>query len=322
MSNEQTWTGRPVDETKIRYQDIDSSVLPTFSREDFTSPAGFPPHIANPYLDTIVNEINGIPVATVSKSYSLVQHQTAIDVTLEALASMGYSHQDAECELTQTKLGERMWLRIRFPEFTFDPGDGHIMHLELSLFNSVDRSMTFGFEVGWYRLICANGMTQLERGKRMNRRHTASLSPSFLSEQLQAHIQETLSEREIYKEWREKKVAVGRPISYTDEITLEDWVDQTVTETWGKRTAARAYSIIKSGWDGDAKIREANEADRKASRVGVIPKIDVPGSDPAETALDVAHSLSWIASHQETVQTRMTMMRDVPKLMDTLTKNL
>jgi len=200
MSNEQTWTGRPVEETKINYQDINSSILPKFSREPFTNPAGFPPHIANPHLDAIVNETNGIPVATVSKTYSLIQHQTAIDVTLETLASMGYSHHNAACELTQTNLGERMWLRIRFPQFTFDPGDGKIMNLELSLFNSVDGSMTFGFKAGWYRLVCANGMTQLDRGKRMNRRHTASLTPEFLSEQLEEHIQETLSEREIYRQ--------------------------------------------------------------------------------------------------------------------------
>ena len=56
-----------------------------------------------------------------------------------------------------------MWLRVRFPQYSFDPGDRNKMFLELSVFNSVDRSLVFGFEGGWYRQVCANGMVALER---------------------------------------------------------------------------------------------------------------------------------------------------------------
>jgi len=79
---------------------------------------------------------------------------------------------------------------------------------------------------------------------------------------------------------------------------------------------------MKSGWDGYPNIGEANERDRRTTRVSVLPQVDVPGSDPVENALDVAHSLSSVASRQETVQTRMNMMRDVPKLMASLTTTI
>ena len=69
-------------------------------------------------------------------------------------------------------------------------------------------------------------------------------------------------------------------------------------------------------------ILEANDNKKTPHKVSVTSKIDVPGSEPAENALDVAHALSWIASRQETVQTRYEMMRDVPQLMTKLVDNL
>ena len=127
-----TWIGRPVEKKNIPYSEIDIDTIPTFRREPFSING-----VENPYLDTIIHK-NGTPVATVSKSYSLIQHHTALHVTFKALESMGYSPKDAECELNITTLGERMWARIRFPGYRFDPGDGHVIHLELSLFNKND----------------------------------------------------------------------------------------------------------------------------------------------------------------------------------------
>ena len=184
----QTWTGRPVTEQKISYDEINPSTIPRFGRENFEGDNG----TINQYLDVIYNEECGTPIATVSKGYSLIQHRETLASTMEALARMGYSEKADDCDLTITELGERMWLRIRFPELSFDPGDGHTMTLELSLFNSVDRSMTFGFEVGWYRLICENGLVALDYGKTMNRRHTKSLIPNLIVEQLNKAITNAL----------------------------------------------------------------------------------------------------------------------------------
>ena len=131
-----------------------------------------------------------------------------------------------------------------------------------------------------------------------------------------------LREGDTYKEWREKKVTVGSPLNSVGSNVIEDWIDATVRDEWGTRTAARAYHIIRTGKDGDVNILEANENRKTPHRVSVSSKIDVPGSEPAENALDVAHALSWIASRQETVQTRYEMMRDVPSLMNKLVDSL
>ena len=314
----QTWTGRSVTEQTILYSEISPSTIPNFGRENFEGDNG----AFNKYLDVIYNETCGTPITTVSKGYSLIQHRTALAATIEALAQMGYSEKADDCELTMTELGERMWLRIRFPEFSFDPGDGYNMNLELSLFNSVDGTMTFGFEVGWYRVICKNGLVTLDHGKTMNRRHTKSLLPSLIVKQLQKSITETLDGKQMYHHWREKKVSVGTPVHYISNFSLEDWIDQTLSKEWGKRTAARAYHIMKTGYDGDINIGESNEKNRAAHKVSVSLTDKVPGSKPTENALDIAHALSFIASHQTSVQTRLDMNRTVPKIMHSLIPKL
>ena len=314
----QTWTGRTVTEQEILYDEISPSTIPSFGRENFEGDNG----AINQYLDVIYNEVCGTPVATVSKGYSLIQHRTALASTMEALAQMGYSEKADDCDLTITELGERMWLRIRFPEFTFDPGDGYNMNLELSLFNSVDGSMTFGFEVGWYRLICKNGLVTLDHGKTMNRRHTKSLLPSLIVKELQKSITETLNGQKMYRHWHEKKVSIGKPINYTSSFSLEDWIDETLSKDFGKRTAARAYHIMKTGYDGKVDITEANDRTRTAHKVSVSLTDKVPGSKPVENALDIAHTLSFIASHQESIKTRIDMNRKVPKIMHSLIPKL
>ena len=308
-----TWTGRPVHETFTLYSNLQVDQLPTFRREDFKTPTGE----SNPHLDVIVNEEKDIPVATVSKSYGLLQHTEAVEVTVDALSNMGYKHNDAHCQIAMTELGERMWMRIRFPQHNFDPGDAHEMMLELNLFNSVDRSLIFGFEGGWYREICTNGMVALDVGARFNRRHSKAFSSKYLADQLDEKLANVLNEEQHYKRWAERKVQVGNPTFY--DGSLEEWIDETVSEEWSRGTAARTYHIIRTAIDGKASTA-AEHAEKLPHKIPIRGGTEnrVLGQQPAETLLDVNHALTWVASHQETVQTRYEMMRDVPKLMNTL----
>ena len=308
----QTWTGRSVKTEKLPLKLINSGQLPTFRRENFEGDNG----AINPHLDVIFNEVCGTPLTTVSKNYSLIQHQDAIQTTIDTLNLLGYSTDNTECELTWTKLGERMWLRIRFQEYTFDPGDGHPIFLELSIFNSVDGSLVFGFETGWYRQICENGMVALAHQTSKNKRHTKSLTTAFLAEQLNQAITDTLSEQETYKAWKARKVYIGEPFRYAQRA-LEDWIDETVTKEWGRRTAARAFHIICTGKDGKPDISSANKK-MPSYKIPVSSEEEIPGAKPSENLLDVNHALTWISSHQQTIQTRYEMMHDIPTLMKRL----
>ena len=309
-----TWTGRKTYEHHGTFEEIRAKV-PSFQKEDFALEDGG----ENKYTDVIVmNPADGgepVPVSTVSKGYSLIQHRTVMDSTSDALKELGYNINDLKSQVNLTEYGERMWGRIRFPEqHSFDPGDGHKLDLELHFINSVDKSTRLIFEIGWYRMVCTNGLISRVKSTTTRRKHTISLVPEFLSEYFKQTIVEMETEPDRYKSLHLKKVAIGQE-------DLENWVDKTVAPKWGVRLAARSYNILRTGYDGKPSIAHANKDAYKyeAHKIPVNKTTEVPGQpQEAETAYDVVNALSWIASHQDSLQTRYDQMKQVPELVSQL----
>ena len=313
------WTGRTVREHENYFDNI-RAVVPYFDRQPFTMNG-----VQNEHLDTIIRipvdtHDNPVPVATVSKSYSLVQHRGVLDAVETAFNDLEYNTKEAECNLHLTQFGERMWLKIKFSEgHRFDPGDGHPLILEFHALNSVDGSTPLTFEFGWYRLICSNGMMRLNTSNKFRRRHTISLAPQKLTEYLRDTIADTQSEEETYKRWQQQIIRVN-----TDHQVLENWIDATVANEWSRQLAARTYNILRTATDGkvdhnglrDPKLRKTPH------KIHVKPQIEVPGAQHVENVYDVANALSWISSHQPTLQTRYKRMMEVPGLLRKLTDQL
>lgn len=107
-----------------------------------------------------------------------------------------------------------------------------------------------------------------------------------------------------------------------DGITIQkSEIDDALTDEWGKRTAARAYHIICTGRDGTVDQGDANRPEA-THMIRVNSEFDVPGSKPTENLLDVNHALTWIASRQDTIQTRIEMRNDVPYLINNLSERI
>ena len=71
---------------------------------------------------------------------------------------------------------------------------------------------------------------------------------------------------------------------------------------------------MESGNDGKVKLVDTPEEDRKvAHRIHVTDETQVPGQQPVENVYDAINALSWVASHQTTLQTRRWMMKDVAR---------
>ena len=313
------WGGRKVSGYNDYFKDI-RDVIPIFDRQPFQVGG-----IENQHLDTIIKlptklHDRTVPVATVSKSYSLVQHHEVLDAVERAFNNLNYDTEKAECNLHLTEYGERMWLKIRFPKAQrFDPGDGHLLTLQFHALNSVDRSTPLRFEFGWYRLICSNGLMRLNTGNKFRRRHTTSLVPEKLVEYLSKTIIETESETETYKKWQQQIVKIN-----TDPRLLENWIDTTVTNKWGIHLAARTYNILKTAMDGKVNYNDVKDPDKRKTphKISVVPKLKVPGTQPVENVYDVANTLSWLASHLPTFRTRYKRMTEVPELLKKLTSAL
>lgn len=305
----QKWTGRPVTHETTTLAEV-NTYIPSFTREPFGT---------NEYLDVITEEKEARPIAIVSKNYALIQHHEVISElqdTFEEL-DLGFGHicdpSILKTELLLTKYGERMWLKISAPGLrTFDPGDGHPLELQFHAMNSVDGSLRLALTAGWLRLICANGMMQITKNKKVERRHTKSLDTRSLKENIEESIDQMQSEPELYQKW------------YNDQrgnFAIQHWIRNTVSSTWGNSLAARANHIIQTGHDGEVNPNDLknNDLKRKPDQMKVISAGEVPGQ-PKEgekdkhTKFDLLNAITFLASHQDSLTARHRMMMDVPSI--------
>ena len=315
QQNNLKWDSRLVNEHKGNLVEI-ADFISVFGKRPFKVGG-----LENKHFDVIVNTSDGdTPVATVSKSYSLVQHVEILKIITKAFENLGYNIDETECNLYLTEYGERMWLKIQFLKgYIFDPGDGHALIPQLHVRNSVDGNAPLAFELSWYRLICKNGLMCLNTESRFSKRHTRSLEPGLLIEYLNENISKIQREKEVYTKWKQKELNAD-----TNVEILQNWIDTMVSKSWGRSNAERVYCILGTGQD--AKITrfkgKKTEENKDCYMIRVSLEGSVPGTQPAENIYDVANALSWISSHQNSLQKQYKMMLQVPKMLKNLENSL
>ena len=143
------WFNSPVHFHKGNLSEI-RQYIPDFERRSFglTQPDNKSARL-NERLDTIVrrpsrDDQTYVPVAVVSKEYSLVQHTMVLDQVITALENAKILAPSVTAKVGLTQYGERMALSVYLPDnFSFNSGDGDPMALRLECFNSVDGSCRF-----------------------------------------------------------------------------------------------------------------------------------------------------------------------------------
>ena len=309
------WDSRLVNEYGGNLIEI-SDFISVFKKEPFKLGT-----VENKHFDIVVNISDGnIPIATVSKSYSLVQHSEILKFISIAFENLGYDIDETECNLYLTEYGERMWLKIQFSKGRmFDPGDGHVLIPQLHVRNSVDGNAPLAFELSWYRLICKNGLMCLDTETRFSKRHTKSLDSGLFVKYLNENISKIEEEKEVYRKWKQKELNVD-----TNAEILQNWIDTTVSDSWGANDAERVYCILETGQDAKIRIfgREKTEKNKDSYMISVSLEGNVPGAQPVENIYDVANALSWISSHQNSLQKEYKMMLQVPKMLKELENSL
>ena len=309
------WGGRLVNDYEGNLIEVLDSI-PIFEKRPFKIGTS-----DNKNFDVVVNTSKGnMPVATVSKSYFLVQHRDILTTIGRAFEKLRYKINETECNLHLTEYGERMWLRIQFlKENIFDPGDGYPLVPQLHVRNSVDGNTPLSFELFWYRLICKNGFMCLDTESRFNKRHTNSLKPELLIKYLDENISKVQQEKEVYTRWKQKELHAD-----TNAEILRNWIDTVVFDSWNHSYAERVYSIIETGQD--VKVRRSKDKTTEENEDSYIIRVslegNVPGAQSAENIYDVANALSWVSSHQNSLQNQYKMMQQVPKMLKKLENSL
>ena len=304
-----TWEGATVTCLTGKLGDIYQAV-PLFSRHPFRSGGE-----ENRYKDEIRREPlrvdeGQIPVATVSKTYSLIQHREVLSSVYRALQLLNLESANVDSTLLLSEYGERMLWSCQLPNFDFDPGDGHPIVLRMNCLNSVDMSTSLEVTLEWFRLVCSNGLMFGVGDSRMRKRHIRSLDPADVADYVREQISQAKSEQGLYKQWFARKVSLEQSFK---------WVDATVAKEWGPHAAARVWQVVSSGKDGE--VQQTKEK-RPAHLLDVKPTTTVPGASvPADNLFHASQALSWIAGTRKSVQERIQYVTQIPALMEPLVES-
>lgn len=301
------WNGLPVQQWDGSFNELYKRI-PNFERRPFTFESR--PVDTNRFYDLIVrqpvrDDPATVPVGVVSKTYSLIQHHEIATEARKAIEGIGVKCDEIECSLSLTSYGERMALFLKLPgDFQFDPGDGYPMTLRLCCYNSVDGNSGLMAHVGWYRLVCSNGLVVGVTTSRFQAIHNRHLQIDEVGLALRTGLASAAGEKRIFARWIKMLVTEDR---------LVRWVDGPLTKRWGVTAATRAFHIALNGHD----VRFANPFEKARASTRTVNRLaNVPGAlAPARNAYAVCQALSWLAKERNDMQERLQRTREIPGLM-------
>jgi hypothetical protein len=307
------WFNSPVTFQEGTLADIRAHI-PTFERRGFglTQPGSEQSRL-NERLDTIVRMPFGedtafIPVGVVSKDYVLVPHTAVLDAATQALDAAKIAPAEVKAELKITEYGERMALSLYLPDkFSFDSGDGHPMALRLECLNSVDGSTRFRALMGWFRVVCSNGLIIGVTRSDMRRRHVGDFRLQDIGAVLRSGLQESEKGKTNLERWR--KTPIHPP-------QLAPWMEKTLRKGWGFKAAARAWHIARTG--SDAEILGQYQG-KTPTTIALRATKPVPGAPKeAHTLYDVSQILAWLAKERRDLQEQLAWREQIPELLKSL----
>ncbi|MGD0745855.1 MAG: DUF932 domain-containing protein, partial [Verrucomicrobiota bacterium] len=229
----------------------------------------------------------------------------------EALKTAGIATDEVNAELAITEYGERMAFCVYLPKkYSFDPGDGHPMAMRLECINSVDGSTRFRAMVGWFRLVCRNGLVVGVTQSDIRRRHVGDLSSSYVGQVLAAGLENTETERDNFRKWRERSIKPEK---------MAAWVEKDLKDKWGFKAATRFYHIARQGSDVEivGKYEGASPTTILTRQTRYVPGCPLI----SENLFDVSQVLAWLAKERRDVQEQLEWREEIPALLEPLMKN-
>ena len=307
------WRARDVSFMAGRW-DILVKRIPRFTLGDFKTATDGP---SNPYMKTVVRQPltvteHPIPVGVVSNTYCLAQHTDIIETCIQSIAAQGIDPRELRCEVGLTPLGEWMNFRVYFPDrFAYNPKDRNRLALRLECFNSVDGSSRLIILLTWFRLICSNGMTISETKAELRDIHNENLDLSAIPDIIADGLSKVHIDLARLRRWEDTPIDVPQ---------FTDWLNDYLSQQWGKKAACRVFHICQNGVD--VELTEPF-AKGDASDKPIKPLSPVPGApNPARNLYDVSQALSWIATQRNNAEERQEWQSVIPSLVEHLRNHL
>ena len=118
--------------------------------------------------------------------------------------------------------GAKVSLEFRFPTLRTKLGDGDEIDMQLHFKNSYDGSWSYDFMVGFFRLVCSNGLVVGKELARFKRKHTDGLRVAAGHSDLRRML--TLSQEysvERFVQLKEAKITTKQGMNYIEESVKE-----------------------------------------------------------------------------------------------------
>jgi len=286
--------------------------VPTFEFSPFRVAEGEP---ENPYHHTVVRLPLGpaerkVPVALVSKSYALVQHQELIEHVVQALEANGIARNSVKYELGLTSLGELMVFRAYLESLkAFEGRDGEKMALRLECVNSVDGTYRLVVLLGWFRFICLNGLVIGRSLTEMRQTHSGKIEWRSISEALERGLCAAEADRSQLARLEDERCV-------EDRGAFEDWVNTDVAQKWNKTAATKVFHATMRGVD--VEVADAFSPEPPSNKP-VHEHGPIPGAvAPCKTMYDVAQALSYVATRRAIFEDRLAWQAQIPDLLQRL----
>lgn len=310
-NGENKWFNSPVIHYSGTLDEI-SIVIPSFERIPFDlGDLRKTPSRLNKRLDLIVRKPHGedkciIPIGTVSKDYSLVQHSEIIEIASRAFNKVSVDLKDCKTNMVISEYGERMNLSIHLPEqYSFDPGDGHKMDLRIECYNSVDGSSKFRALLGWFRLVCSNGLVVGITESDIRKRHYKDMTLPEVESVLLNTLKNSSVEKDNFIKWRNQGIT---------QESLKRWIIDTLWKKWGFKAAARAYHISQHGYDVYV---SGGFKSNNPFTIPVIKSRTVPGTPERCTNLfELSQILAWLSKERRDIQEQLEWKESIPELLE------
>lgn len=258
------------------------------------------------YLDAIVRQTDQgaaqVPIALVSKRYTLVQHRTLVEALRDAIAPHFANAADFTCQMTMSEYGGRMKVRVLLPD-ALKPPDGEDIRPTLECFNSVDGSRPLQVYLGWFRFVCENGLVIGEELVRLRRRHVKSLQLPDVGQAVADSLGHVSRQADALDRWWHTHVSAQQ---------LREWTDVPVAQRWGSQAAARVFHIARTG--RDCRVRLSRGIPASALRTEATTA--VPGSTPPnDNAYRISQALTYVARARQEIDAVHDRLADVRLLM-------
>ena len=208
----------------MRYYAIDwnsiQTVLPEFDLLPFSAGQDHP---ANPFLQTVMRRPlsaaeRPIPIGVVSHTYSLASHREVAALCRKGLIDAGVEPGDLRYEVGLSELGEWMNFRIYFSEtYSFTDTYGTKLALTLEYFNSVDGSSRLVILLGWFRMVCSNGLVIGETKIEIKERHGQNLNLTTIPERIRPALAVVETDRAKMTRWQAEKVSIKDIATWADD---------------------------------------------------------------------------------------------------------